>query len=147
MKVFSEYFCLCHCLCLCLCLLLVKSCVISTLIKSFKGHKSLGSLCSVNAVLRGAPLKKNFCSNRHSSFSNNSQMSNVKWQRSKIKWQMSNVNEVKPLSERTSRIFLVTFLYFLYSLICFLKVGHIHFYQCCFCDGGLYDAFMVHIWN
>ena len=34
--------------------LLVKSCVIITLIKSFKGHKSLGSLCSVTLIVSGA---------------------------------------------------------------------------------------------
>ena len=47
--MFSKYICHCHCHCLCLChcLFLVMSCLLIPLIKCFKGHKSLGSLCSV----------------------------------------------------------------------------------------------------
>ena len=54
-KVLSECICLCqcHCLCLCLChcLFFVRSCLLITLIKCLKGHKSLGSLCSVVKTL------------------------------------------------------------------------------------------------
>ena len=55
LKVFSKCICLCHylclCLCLCYCFFLVRSCLFITLIKCLKGHKSLGSLCSVMKTL------------------------------------------------------------------------------------------------
>ena len=45
--------CLCICHCLCYCLFLVRSCVLITLIKCLKAHKSLGSLfeCALEMYL------------------------------------------------------------------------------------------------
>ena len=48
LTVLSKCMCLCHCLCPCICLchcvFLVRSCLLITLIKCLKGHKSLGLL-------------------------------------------------------------------------------------------------------
>ena len=52
---FLKWICLCRCLCLVfvffIVFFLVRSCLLITLIKCLKGHKSLGSLCSVLKTL------------------------------------------------------------------------------------------------